>query len=148
MGSHLTWNFAHCVYILASSSCLYKIYFINKVSTESRLLISAFYYIVTCNLRKNSWRSVEQIFVLPARWAIIRVWRHVKTINWGCWTFTPPTDNSCRTWDLNPQLSDYKSDFLTIRPRLSGVRGDRRSTETYDWPIRIKHSTESCNNLI
>ncbi len=27
-------NFAHCVYILASSSCLYKIYIINKVFTE------------------------------------------------------------------------------------------------------------------
>ncbi len=32
--------------------------------------------------------------------------------------FTPPTDNSCRTWDLNPQPSGYKSDSLSIRPRL------------------------------
>ncbi len=63
-------NIAHCVYILGSSACLYKIYIINKVSTESRLLISAFYYIITlCNLRKNSWRSVEQSFILPSRWA-------------------------------------------------------------------------------
>ncbi len=75
MGSHLTWNFAHCVYFLALSSCLYKIYSINQVSTESLLLISAFYYIITwCNLHKNSWWSVD---------VLIRVWRwrHVKTIN-------------------------------------------------------------------
>ncbi len=37
---------SHYVYILASSSCLYKIYIINKVFTESRL-ISAFYYFIT-----------------------------------------------------------------------------------------------------
>ncbi len=69
MGSHLMWNFALCVYILASSSCLYKIYIINKVSTESRLLIYAFYYIITITykLHKNSWRSVEQSFVLLSR---------------------------------------------------------------------------------
>ncbi len=47
MGSHLTWNFAHCVYILASSSCLHRIDIINKESTEFHLLISAFYYIIT-----------------------------------------------------------------------------------------------------
>ncbi len=47
MGNHLTWNFAPCFYILASSAYLYKIYIINKVFTEFRLLISAFYYITT-----------------------------------------------------------------------------------------------------
>ncbi len=31
---------------------------------------------------------------------------------------TPPTNNPCRTWDLNPQPSAYKSDSLSIRPRL------------------------------
>ncbi len=38
---------------------------------------------------------------------------------WGCrerCTFTPPTYNSCRTWDSQP--FDYESDSLTIRPRL------------------------------
>ncbi len=40
-------NEKHCVNILASSVCLYKIYIINKVFTESHLLISAFYYIIT-----------------------------------------------------------------------------------------------------
>ncbi len=29
-----------------------------------------------------------------------------------------PTNNPCRTWDSNPQPLDYKSDSLTIRPRL------------------------------
>ncbi len=42
MVSHLTWNFAHCVYILSSSSCLYKIYIFNMVFTEICLLIYAF----------------------------------------------------------------------------------------------------------
>ncbi len=32
--------------------------------------------------------------------------------------FTPPTYNSCRTWDSNSQPLDYESDSLTIRPRL------------------------------
>ncbi len=32
--------------------------------------------------------------------------------------FTPPTDNPCRTWDSNLQPLGYKSNSLTIRPRL------------------------------
>ncbi len=35
-----------------------------------------------------------------------------------CWLFTPPTDNPCQTWDSNPRPSGYKSDSLSIRPRL------------------------------
>ncbi len=31
---------------------------------------------------------------------------------------TPPTNNPCRTGDSNPQPSAYKSDSLSIRPRL------------------------------
>ncbi len=38
-----------------------------------------------------------------------------------CWLFTPPTDNSCRTWDSNPRPLGYKSDSLSIRPRLPQV---------------------------
>ncbi len=34
------------------------------------------------------------------------------------WLFTPPTDNSCQIWDLNPQPSSYKSDSLSNKPRL------------------------------
>ncbi len=33
-------------------------------------------------------------------------------------SFTIPTFNPCRTWDSNQQPLDYKSDSLTIRPRL------------------------------
>ncbi len=33
-------------------------------------------------------------------------------------TFTPPTYNSCQTWDSNSQPLGYESDSLTIRPRL------------------------------
>ncbi len=45
---------------------------------------------------------------------------------------TPPTNNPCRTWDSNPQPSAYKSDSLSIRPRLpkKGQEG----------PRRVKHS--------
>ncbi len=32
-----------------------------------------------------------------------------------------PHDNSCRTWDSNPRPSGYKSDSLSIRPRLPQV---------------------------
>ncbi len=32
--------------------------------------------------------------------------------------FTPPTDNPCRTWESNRQPLGYKSNSLTIRPRL------------------------------
>ncbi len=35
-----------------------------------------------------------------------------------CFTLTPPTYNSCRTWDSNSQPLGYESDSLTIRPRL------------------------------
>ncbi len=40
---------------------------------------------------------------------------------WGWrerWIFTPPTYNPCRTWDSNPRPLGYKSDSLSIRPRL------------------------------
>ncbi len=33
------------------------------------------------------------------------------------WLFTPPTYNSCRTWDSNPRPSGYKSDSISIRPQ-------------------------------
>ncbi len=43
-----------------------------------------------------------------------------RGIEWRreCWLFTPPTYNSCRTWDSNPRPSGYKSNSLSIRPRL------------------------------
>ncbi len=33
-------------------------------------------------------------------------------------TFTPPTYNSCWTWDSNSQPLGYESDSLTIKPQL------------------------------
>ncbi len=44
---------------------------------------------------------------------------------WGWrerWSFTPPTYNPCRTWDSNPRPLGYKSDSLSIRPRLCGPK--------------------------
>ncbi len=38
---------------------------------------------------------------------------------------SPPTYNSCRTWDSNSQPLGYESDSLTIRPWLPPERGDR-----------------------
>ncbi len=34
---------------------------------------------------------------------------------------SPPTYNSCQTWDSNSQPLDYESDSLTIRPRLPHI---------------------------
>ncbi len=36
----------------------------------------------------------------------------------------PPTYNPCRTWDSNPRPSGYKSNSLSIRPRLPPRRTD------------------------
>ncbi len=38
--------------------------------------------------------------------------------SWYWRRILPPTNNPCRTWDSNPQPSAYKSDSLSIRPRL------------------------------
>ncbi len=38
------------------------------------------------------------------------------------WLYTPSTVNTCRTWDSNPQPSGYKSDSLSIRPRLPLIK--------------------------
>ncbi len=53
--------------------------------------------------------SVPCSRVSPQSW----YWRRRE-----CCTFTPPTYNSCRTWDSNSQPLDYESDSLTIRPQL------------------------------
>ncbi len=71
----------------------------------------------------------------PEQWAAILLW-HLGS-SWGlaqgshlrcgieggreCWLFTPPTDNSCRTWDSNPWPLGYKSDSLSIRPQLPTI---------------------------
>ncbi len=47
--------------------------------------------------------------------------RALQSWYWGwreCWTFTPLTYNPCWTWDSNLRPSGYKSNCLSIRPRL------------------------------
>ncbi len=38
-----------------------------------------------------------------------------------CWLFTPPTHNSCRTWDSNPRPLGYKSILYPRLPLLSYI---------------------------
>ncbi len=45
--------------------------------------------------------------------------------------FTPPTDNPCRTWDSNLQPLGYKSNCLTIRPRLPHKMGVCLSSQDF-----------------
>ncbi len=42
----------------------------------------------------------------------------VLRVESALYILTPPTNNSCRTWDSNPWPSGYKSDSLSIRPWL------------------------------
>ncbi len=62
-----------------------------------------------CGARGAVGGSVPCSRVSPQSW----YWRRRER-----WLFTPPTDNSCRTWDSNPRPSGYKSDSLSIRPWL------------------------------
>ncbi len=66
-----------------------------------------------CGTRGVVWGSVPCSRVSPQLWC----WRWRER-----WLFTPPTDNSCQTWDSNPQPSVYKSDSLSIRPRFFHCR--------------------------
>ncbi len=62
-----------------------------------------------CGARGAVGGSVPCSRVSPQLW----YWRWRE-----CWLFTPPTYNPCRTWDSNPRPSGYKSNSLSIRPRL------------------------------
>ncbi len=62
-----------------------------------------------CGARGAVGGSVPCSMVSPQSW----YWRRRER-----WLFTPPTYNPCRTWDSNPQLLGYKSNSLSIRPRL------------------------------
>ncbi len=73
-------------------------------------------------------RSSGQPFMLRRLGAVggsVPCSRAPQSWYWG-WkstcTFTPPTYNSCRTWDSNSQPLGYESDSLTIRPRLPRLR--------------------------
>ncbi len=58
-----------------------------------------------CGVRGAVGGSVSCSRVSPQSW----YWRWRE-----CWLFTPPTYNSCRTWDSNPRPSCYKSDSLSL----------------------------------
>ncbi len=46
--------------------------------------------------------------------------------------FTPPTDNPCRTWESNRQPLGYKSNSLTIRPRLPHIPASTRTSLCFE----------------
>ncbi len=54
-------------------------------------------------------------------------------------TFTPPTDNSCRTWDSKPRPLCYESDSLTIRPWVPLTDTKYKMSNT-----SLPHSTTNC----
>ncbi len=62
-----------------------------------------------CSARGAVGGSVPCSRVSPQSW----YWRWREHL-----LFTPPTDNPCRTWESNLQPLGYKSNSLTIRPRL------------------------------
>ncbi len=62
-----------------------------------------------CGARGAGGGSVPCSRVSPQSW----YWRWREHL-----LFTPPTDNPCRTWESNRQPLGYKSNSLTIRPRL------------------------------
>ncbi len=62
-----------------------------------------------CGARGAVGGSVPCSRVSPQSW----YWRWRQHL-----LFTPPTDNPCRTWESNRQPLGYKSNSLTIRPRL------------------------------
>ncbi len=62
-----------------------------------------------CGARGAVGGSVPCSRVSPQSW----YWRWREHL-----LFTPPTDNSCRTWESNLQPLGYKSNSLTTRPRL------------------------------
>ncbi len=62
-----------------------------------------------CGARGAVGGSVPCSRVSPQSW----YWRWREHL-----LFIPPTDNPCRTWESNLQPLGYKSNSLTIRPRL------------------------------
>ncbi len=61
------------------------------------------------------------------------------------WSFTPPTDNSCWTWDSNPQPLGYKSDYLTIRQWLPPILLSTLASTNTLLKIKVPKWVFSCN---
>ncbi len=72
-----------------------------------------------CGARGAVGRSVPCSRVSPQSW----YWRWREHL-----LFTTPTDNPCRTWESNRQPLGYKSNSLTIRPRLPLYNGSYNIT--------------------
>ncbi len=75
----------------------------------------------TVNTHPEQWAAIYAAAPRGAVGGSVPCSRASQSWYWG-WrercTFTPPTYNSCQTWDSNSQPLDYESDSLTIRPRL------------------------------
>ncbi len=81
-----------------------------------------------CGARGAVGGSVPCSRVSPQSW----YWRWREHL-----LFTPPTDNPCRTWESNLQPLGYKSNSLTIRPRLEYYL----SAKTINWfPLKTLSS--------
>ncbi len=80
-----------------------------------------------CGARGAVGGSVPCSRVSPQSW----YWRWREHL-----LFTPPTDNPCRTWESNRQPLGYKSNSLTIRPRLP-VNNGSSSEKVY--PLLSSH---------
>ncbi len=61
-----------------------------------------------------------------------------------CCSFTIPTFNPCWTWDSNPQPLDYKTDSLTIRPRLP--LNHYKGNNNLFYPLNIPQTGRPSNN--
>ncbi len=71
-----------------------------------------------CGARGAVGGSVPCSRVSPQSW----YWRWREHL-----LFAPPTDNPCRTWESNLQPLGYKSNSLTIRPRLPSYLANQKS---------------------
>ncbi len=80
-----------------------------------------------CGARGAVGGSVPCSRVSPQSW----YWRWREHL-----LFTPPTDNPCRTWESNLQPLGYKSNSLTIRPRLPPVKCDVEKQKRAKTPVR------------
>ncbi len=77
-----------------------------------------------CGARGAVGGSVPCSRVSPQSW----YWRWREHL-----LFTPPSDNPCRTWESNLQPLGYKSNSLTIRPRLPHMEVTELTELTKTW---------------
>ncbi len=83
-----------------------------------------------CGARGAVGGSVPCSRVSPQSW----YWRWREHL-----LFTPPTDNPCRTWESNRQPLGYKSNSLTIRPRLPHGKATASGAEDCGFKSYLGH---------